>query len=85
MLFRSPHPSVHVSLGLRRTDQLQCFPEHQKHLRIDRGSFDGTKMLLSPVGDMLTSALDVFENHEKHGFLPTFGFPFLPVFESSQF
>ena len=72
-----PHPSAHISLGLRRIDQWQYFPEHQKYLPIDRGSFDGTKMLLSPVGDTLTSALDVFEDDEKHGFLPTFGFPFL--------
>ena len=61
------HTSAHVPLGPRRTDQWQCFPEHQKHLPIDRGSFDGTKILLSPVGDMLTSTLDIFEDDEKHG------------------
>ena len=80
-----PHSSAHVSLSLRRIDQWQYLPNHQKHLTFDRGSFDGTKMLPSPVGNMLTSALDIFEDDEKYGFLPTFGFPFLSVFESSQF
>ena len=64
---------------------MATYSNHQKHVAIDRASFDGTKMLPSPVGNMLTSALNVFEDDEKCGFLPTFGFPFLPVFESSQF
>ena len=37
-------------------------PSHQKCLAIGRGSFDGTKVLPSPVGNMLTSALDIFED-----------------------
>ena len=76
---------MHVSLGPRGMGHWQDFPTHQKYLAIDRGSFVGSKMMSSPVGNMLTSALDVFEDDDKHGFLPTFGFPFLPVFESSQF
>ena len=85
LLLFSNHIGLSMAGGQSR-DQWQCFPDHQKHLTIDRGSLDGMEMSLSPVGNMLTSTLDIFlRRRRKHGFLPTFGFPFLPVFESSQF
>ena len=39
-------------------------------------SLDGSWMVLSPVEDLLTSALEIFEDDGKHGFLPPLGFHF---------
>ena len=66
-------------------------PLHGQQADNIRRSILKTQLLLCPSDhgllwvDISHDTLDIFEDDGKHGFLPTFGFPFLPVFESSQF
>ena len=78
-----PHSSArHVSLGLRRKDQWQCLPNHQKYLTIshsgtcvqNQGLFASNLTLLSPLSSLL--------------FLPLFAFasppPPTPIFQERR-
>ena len=53
---------------------------HQKHPATNHGSLVEQEALLSPNENALASALEIFEDDEKFGFLPTIGFPLLSVF-----
>ena len=49
---------------------------HQKHLAIDRGSLVEQDVLLSPVGNVLSSMLEIFEDGKNTVFSPLLGFHF---------
>ena len=64
------------TLGLRRTDHWQCSRANKSILEQVVDLLMEQQTLLSPVEDMLTSTLEIFEDNEKYGFLPTLGFHF---------
>ena len=78
--------AITLTLVQHNTDEelwLKCLETYDEHAPVQQGGPLMLFLILQRIQDR--SVLDVFEDDEKHGFLPTFGFPFLPVFESSQF
>ena len=60
-------------------------PKQQKYLGIDRGSFVGTIDVAFTRWRHTNFYVGNLRRQRKTWFSPTFGFPFLLVFESSQF